>query len=296
MSIVRTPVAIGPAVWDWSRTYIVGVVNVTPDSFSDGGRYLGPAQAVARGVELVEQGADALDIGGESTRPGAEPVPAEEELRRVLPVIRGLAEQVRVPISVDTYKAEVAGAAVEAGASIINDVSGLALDPEMAATVARTGAAVVIGHLRGKPATMKEEIGFDDVVAEVIDELRRPVRAAVFAGVAADRIWVDPGIGFGKRAEHSLALIRALSRLRDELGYPLMVGVSRKSFIGDVTGLPVDQRLIGTCAAAAVAAALGADAVRIHDVGELVPALQVADAIRRGPSAGTGVVAGQAPG
>jgi dihydropteroate synthase len=282
VSIVRTPVTVGPASWDWSRTYVCGVVNVTPDSFSDGGRYLERDAAIAHGLRLVEQGADALDVGGESTRPGSTPVDAAEELRRVIPVIEGLARQVRVPISVDTYKAAVAEAAVGAGASLINDVSGLGLDAQLAATAARCGAVLVLGHLRGRPAVMQQRIAFEDVVAEVIAELRQAVHRAVDAGVAPGRIWVDPGIGFGKRAAHSAALVRASGRIGEALGCPVMVGVSRKSFIGEITGLPVEQRLIGTCGAAAAAVLAGADVLRLHDVGELRPALAVADAIRRG--------------
>lgn len=291
MRTVRTPLTIGPVCWDWTRTCVFGVVNVTPDSFSDGGLYLDSGQAVARGLELVEQGADVLDVGGESTRPGAVPVDADEERRRVLPVIEGLARQVRVPISIDTYKSTVARAAVDSGASVINDISGLGLDPEMASVVAQTGALLVIGHLRGRPAVMQHQISFSDVVAEVIAELRQAARRAVDAGVAAHRIWVDPGIGFGKRVEHSLALIRAAGEIGEALGHPVMLGVSRKSFIGDVTGLPVEQRLLGTCGAAAAAVLAGADALRLHDVLELRTAIQVADAIRRGLTAAAAVCA-----
>ena len=279
--IVRNPVTIGPATWDWSRTYVFGVVNVTPDSFSDGGQFFDREVAVARGRALIDAGADALDIGGESTRPGSEPVPVDEEKRRVLPVVERLAAHCRVPISVDTYKAEVAEAAVAAGASVINDVSGLRLDEAMADTVARTGAAVILGHLRGKPATMQDDIRFDDVVGEVIEELRASVQRAIQAGVAGDRIWVDPGIGFGKTAEQSLALVAATDRIVEALGYPVMVGTSRKSFIGEVTGLPAMRRIIGTCAASAIAVMGGAEALRLHDVAELRSGVQVADAIRR---------------
>ena len=281
MSLVHAPVRLGQATWDFSRTYVFGVVNVTPDSFSDGGRFFSTDAAVAHGWDLIEQGADALDIGGESTRPGAEPVPAEEESRRVLPVVRQLAGRGSVPISIDTYKAGVARAAVEAGASMINDISGLQLDPQMATVAAEAGVPLIIGHLRGTPKTMRDNIRFVDVVAEVAEELKRSVRTAVAAGVSAERIWVDPCIGFGKTAAQSLALLRSTGRLREAVGYPLMVGPSRKSFIGAVTGEGVEARQLGTCAAIAAVVVAGADAVRLHDVGLLLPAVRVADAIRR---------------
>ncbi len=280
MSLVLAPTQIGPLSWDWSRTLIVGIVNVTPDSFYDGGRYQHAEAAVAHGLELVRHGADLLDIGGESSRPGAEPVPAAVELARVLPVVSELARSCPVPLSIDTMKAEVARAAVHAGACCINDVSGLRLDEAMAATAAELETLVVIGHMRGTPATMNQDIRFTDVVQEVTDELRESVRRAVRAGVRPERIMVDPGLGFGKRPEHSLSLLRAAGQIREALGYPLMVGPSRKGFIGSVTGLPVEERLIGSCSAVAAAIVAGADSVRVHDPGELLPAIQVADAIR----------------
>ena len=275
-------ILVGSTRWDYSRSYLFGVINVTPDSFSDGGRYLEPSAAVAQGIQLVKAGADALDIGGESTRPRSEPVSEAEELDRVLPVIEALADAVDVPLSIDTYKASVARAAVEAGASIINDVGGFSLDSGMPAAVAETGALVIIGHLRGRPASMQDSIAFADVVAEVSDELRASVRLAIQAGVKADRIWLDPGIGFGKTAEQSLELIKATGRIRERVGYPVMIGPSRKSCIGAVTGLPAEERLAGTAAASAVAIALGADALRLHDIEELAGGMRVADAIVRG--------------
>jgi dihydropteroate synthase len=276
-----TPIPLGDSVWNFSRTCVVGVINVTPDSFYDGGRYAETSAAVEHGLALAAQGASVLDVGGESTRPGSTPVSVEEELARVLPVIEGLAA-CDVPISVDTYKAEVARKAVEAGASIINDISGLGLDEERARAVVETGATVVLGHLRGAPATMQDEVVFTDVVQEVADELRDSIRRAVTAGVKAERIWIDPGIGFGKTADQSLQLLRAAGRLREELGYPVLIGPSRKSFIGAVTGQPPEGRLMGTCAAVAAVVLAGADGVRIHNVGELAPAIRVADAIKRG--------------
>lgn len=282
MSTVLAPVQLGQLAWNWSRTCVFGVVNVTPDSFYDGGRHADPAAAVEHGLALAEQGADVLDVGGESTRSGSTPVSAEEELARILPVIEGLAAGCQAPISVDTYKAAVAREAIAAGASIVNDISGLRLDPELVEVVAETGATVILGHLRGEPATMQEGIHFADVVQEVADELRASVRIAVQAGVGAEQIWVDPCIGFGKTADQSLQLLRASGRLKEELGYPVLVGPSRKSFIGAVTGQPPEERLLGTCAAVAAVVLAGADGVRIHDVGELLPAIRVADAIRRG--------------
>ena len=283
MALILPPMQLGSLAWDWSRTCIFGVVNITPDSFYDGGRCFSAEAAIEHGLTLASQKADVLDIGGESTRPGADPLPAEEELLRVLPVISGLARRCNIPISVDTYKARVAREAIAAGACIINDISGLHLDPDMPHVVAETGAVVVLGHLRGAPATMQRNIHFTDVVSEVVNELRSSVRKAISAGVQPDRIWLDPGIGFGKTADQSLALLRSAGRLREELGYPIMVGPSRKSFIGEVTGQPPEERLMGTCAAVAAVVVAGADGVRIHDVGQMVSAIRVADAIRGRP-------------
>jgi dihydropteroate synthase len=287
MSLVLAPIQVHRFSWDWTRTCVVGIVNVTPDSFYDGGRYQLTEAAVEHGLRLAAQGADLLDVGGESTRPGAEPVSADEEQARVLPVIAELARRSQLALSIDTIKAEVARAAVQAGASCINDVSGLRLDEGMAAVAAETGALLVLGHLRGTPATMNEQIQFVEVVREVIEELRESVRRAVRAGVTPDRIMVDPGLGFGKRPEHSLLLLRNVGQLREELGYPVMVGPSRKGFIGAVTGKPVEERLMGSASAVAAAIVAGADAVRVHDPGELLPAIKVADAIR-GRRPGTG--------
>jgi dihydropteroate synthase len=282
MPTVLAPVPLGSGTWDWSRTCVFGVVNVTPDSFYDGGRHAEPGAAIDHGVRLAEAGADVLDVGGESTRPGAQPVPPQQELERVLPVVEGLAQRTPVPISVDTYKAEVARQAVAAGATLINDISGMTLDPEMPAAAAQTGATLVLGHLRGPPAEMQDNIRFLDVVLEVSDELRARVARALSAGVEPQRIWIDPGIGFGKTAGQSLALLRGTGRVREQVGYPILVGPSRKSFIGQVTGQPAAERLMGTASAVAAVVMAGADAVRIHDVAELLPAVQVADAIRRG--------------
>jgi len=256
---------------------LMGIVNVTPDSFSDGGLYLDPDAAVAHGRELAEAGAEVLDVGGESTRPGAEPVGEEEELRRVVPVIRGLAGSL-ARISVDTSKAAVAAAALDAGAEIVNDVTALRGDPEMASLCAERGATVVLMHMLGEPRTMQEDPRYEDVVADVKAFLAERLDAAVAAGVAEERVWLDPGIGFGKTAAHNLELLRRLGELR-ELGRPLVVGTSRKSFIGKLDGSAADQRLGGTIASSILAAAEGADVLRVHDVAEMRQALAVAEAI-----------------
>jgi dihydropteroate synthase len=256
---------------------LMGVVNVTPDSFSDGGLYLDPEAAVAHGWELAEAGAEILDVGGESTRPGAEPVGAEEELRRVVPVIRGLSGS-QFRISVDTSKAAVAAAALDAGAEIVNDVTALRGDPEMAALCAERGATVVLMHMLGEPRTMQEDPRYEGVVDAVKALLAERLEAAVAAGVAEERVWLDPGIGFGKTGAHNMELLRRLGELR-ELGRPLVVGTSRKSFIGRVDGSPADQRLGGTIASSVLAAAGGADVLRVHDVAEMRQALAVATAV-----------------
>jgi dihydropteroate synthase len=256
---------------------LMGVVNVTPDSFSDGGLYFDPGAAIAHGRELAEAGAEILDVGGESTRPGAAVVPQEEELRRVVPVIQGLAG-LDCRISVDTSKAVVAAAALDAGAEIVNDVTALRGDPEMAALCAERGATVVLMHMLGDPRTMQDDPRYDDVVAEVKTFLAERLGAAGAAGIAAERIWLDPGIGFGKTAAHNMELLRRLGELRD-LGCPLVIGTSRKSFIGGVDGSAADERLGGTIASSVLAAAEGAEVLRVHDVAEMRQALTVAAAI-----------------
>jgi dihydropteroate synthase len=255
----------------------MGVVNVTPDSFSDGGLYLDPEVAVAHGAELAAAGAAILDVGGESTRPGAEEVTVEEELRRVLPVLEGLAMS-GAEISVDTSKHAVAAAALEAGATIVNDVTALRGDPEMAAVCAGGEATVILMHMAGTPRTMQEDPRYADVVAEVKAFLAERLEAALAAGIAEERVWLDPGIGFGKTAEHNLELLRRLGELRG-LGRPLVVGTSRKSFIGRLDGSAADQRLGGTIASSVLALAEGADVLRVHDVAEVAQAVSVAEAI-----------------
>ena len=259
---------------------IVGILNVTPDSFSDGGRFGSPVEAVEAGLRMAEAGADWIDVGGESTRPGSVPVPEDEEKRRVLPVVEGL--KARLPagtrLSIDTYKAGTARAALAAGASVVNDVSGGRLEPAILdVAAAAPGTAVVLGHLRGNPRTMMDAIAFGDVVVEVGTELGARVAAARAAGCG--EIWADPGIGFGKRIEHNLALLRALPALRARAGAPLMVGVSRKAFLGQLTGKPAAERQFGSAAAIAAAVLGGAAAVRVHDVGAARDVVAVASAL-----------------
>jgi dihydropteroate synthase len=253
---------------------LMGVVNVTPDSFSDGGLYLDPEAAIVHGRELARAGAAILDVGGESTRPGAEPVSLEEELRRVEPVIAGLAGGGTL-ISVDTSKAAVAEAALGAGAEIVNDVTALRGDPEMAALCADRGATVVLMHMLGTSRMGRENPAYEDVVEEVKAFLTGRLEAATAAGIAEERIWLDPGIGFGKTAAHSMELLGRLGELR-ELGRPLVVGTSRKSFIG---GVDAGERLGGTIASSVLAAAEGVEVLRVHDVAEVGQALAVASAV-----------------
>jgi len=268
------------------RVTIVGILNATPDSFSDGGRFVrGAARldlpaAVDAAAALVSAGAQVLDVGGESTRPGAQPVSPEIEIARTAPLIEALAKRLDVPISIDTRHAEVARAALDAGARIVNDVSGLRHDPALAGVAARAGAALILGHLRGEPATMQERPHFDDVLREVGDELAGSVATATAAGVARDHLAVDPGLGFGKRLTDNLELLAELGALRERLGLPLLVGPSRKSFLGSLTGDPVGERDRATLAACAVAAFVGADAVRVHDVEGAVRAVAVGRALR----------------
>jgi dihydropteroate synthase len=267
--------------------FVVGVLNVTPDSFSDGGRFLDPGAALDHALRLASEGADVVDVGGESTRPGAPEVSVEEELRRVVPVLARLsAARFPVPISVDTSRPEVARAAIDSGAALVNDVRGLA-DPELARVVARAGVPVVVMHMRGSPRDMRERATYGDVVAEVRAELGSALARAVQAGVAEDRIVLDPGLGFAKTAEQSLTV---LARLREflPLGRPLLVGPSRKSFIGALTGAPPEERLPGTLAAVTASVLGGATFVRVHDVAAARQAVRVAMALRAtGGSRGT---------
>ncbi|MBI4394167.1 MAG: dihydropteroate synthase [Euryarchaeota archaeon] len=263
------------------RTLIMGILNVTPDSFSDGGRFVDTDRAIERGVEMEREGADVIDVGGESTRPGASPVPEEAELRRVGAVIEGLARRVEVPISVDTYHAKVAREALDLGADIINDVTALRGDPEMANVVADSGRPVVLMHMLGEPRFMQRDPVYGDVVAEVRRFMEERVAAAAKAGVGPHQVIIDPGLGFGKTFEHNLELIKRLPEL-SRLGYPLLVGHSRKSFIGRLTGVnDADRRIAGTIAVGTMLVSNRADMLRVHDVREAVESAKVADALTR---------------
>jgi dihydropteroate synthase len=261
----------------------MGIVNVTPDSFSDGGRYLAPDRAVAHARELAAEGAELLDVGGESTRPGAREVSAEEELERVRPVLEGIRD-LDAALSIDTSKAAVAEAALDAGAEIVNDVTALRHDPAMAGLCAERGGRVVLMHMQGTPRTMQENPTYDDVVEDVKAFLAERISYAVGEGIAEERIWVDPGIGFGKTVDHNLELLRRLGELR-ELGRPVVVGTSRKRFIGELTGREVDDRLGGTIASNVLAMRAGADVLRVHDVAEVRQALRVTESIFAAASA-----------
>ena len=272
---------IGDRAFDCSeRTLVMGILNVTPDSFSDGGRFFTPVYATRHAVQMASDGADVIDVGGESTRPGSDPVSVSEEIDRVAPVIsRILEEAPGVAVSVDTRKAEVAAAALEAGATIVNDVSGGA-DPAMFELARERDAALVLMHMRGEPKTMQEAPHYDDVVAEVHGYLRERVQAAVFAGIDPERLAIDPGIGFGKDLDHNLTLIHHVDALLD-LGRPVLVGPSRKRFIGAILDLPEDQRDEGTAGAVVWMVTRGVHAVRVHDVKTTVRAVRVVDAIAR---------------
>ena len=257
----------------------MGILNVTPDSFSDGGQFLDQAAAVAQGLRMAEEGADIVDVGGESTRPGSDEVPIEDEIERTSPVVKALVAELDVPISIDTRKAHVARAAIDAGATIVNDVSG-GRDPEMFGVLREAGAGLILMHMLGEPKTMQQEPHYDDVVKEVRKYLAARVGAAVDAGIERDRLCVDPGLGFGKTHEHNFELMREIGAFLD-LDVPVLVGPSRKSFIGKALGdAPVDERLEGTLGAVAVLAGNGAHIVRVHDVKETVAVLKVVDEIR----------------
>jgi dihydropteroate synthase len=272
---MTAPLTIGMGEFAWgTRTFVMGVVNVTPDSFSGDGVGRDVDAAVALGLRMAAEGADIIDVGGESTRPDADEVSAEEELLRVLPVVEALARQATVPISIDTSKAAVASAALKAGAAMVNDVWGLRRDPEMAEVVARSGVpAVVMHNQRGRP--------FRDVISDIRGGLETSIALAQAAGIPREKLIVDPGFGFGWSERHNLEMLRRLGELRP-LGLPMLVGTSRKSTIGAVLGLPVEERLWGTAASVAIAIAHGADIVRVHDVPEMLQVVRIADAVVRG--------------
>lgn len=263
------------------RPCIMGILNLTPDSFSDGNSYGSLSAAVAAAERMVADGADIIDIGGESTRPDSPPVPAEEEMRRVIPVIEALSGRLQVPVSIDTWKSEVASKALAAGAEIVNDISAMTFDPLMAETVASTDAGLVLMHTRGRPSEMQKNTAYPDMMGEITAFLRDAMAAATGAGIAADRLVLDPGIGFAKSKEGNLEIIRRLSEF-SVLGRPLLVGPSRKSFIGAVLGREVNDRLFGTAAAVAVSLINGARIFRVHDVRAMRDLVDMTEAISRG--------------
>jgi len=262
------------------RTLIVGVLNVTPDSFSDGGRHFSMTAAIEHAHKMQEDGADIIEVGGESTRPGASALDEAEELARVLPVLKGISG-LSVPLAIDTYKHGVAEAAIDQGVVIVNDVSALRNDPRLADVVARTQVALVLMHMRGQPATMQKQGFSEDIFKEITDDLQVAIAEAERRGVPRDRIVIDPGIGFGKSLDQNLAIIKGLSRF-ESFGLPLMIGTSRKGFVGRLTGKKEEERVFGTAASVAASILNGAHIVRVHDVKEMKDVVLVADAIARG--------------
>jgi len=263
------------------RTYLMGILNVTPDSFSDGGQYFDKSIAIRRAHEMVEEGADIIDIGGESTRPGSEPVPLEEEIARTIPVIEEISKKIKVPVSIDTYKAEVAKRALDAGASIVNDISGLRFDPEMPKVVSQYKVPVVVMHIKGTPKNMQVNPTYEALIPEIIDYLRASIMLALKFGIPEDKIIIDPGIGFGKTFDHNLEIIKNLHEFT-LLEKPLLAGVSRKAFIGKILGdAPASERLEGTAAAVAISILNGANIIRVHDVKEMKKVALVADVVKR---------------
>ena len=262
------------------RPLLMGILNVTPDSFSDGGQFQLVENAIARALQMEADGADIIDIGGESTRPGAEPVMLEEELRRTIPVIRELATRVGAPISIDTTKAEVARQALEAGAEIVNDISGLTFDPEMLEVCRLHDAGICLMHIQGTPQTMQQNPTYVDVVQEVIDFLQQQVDRCLMAGILPERMCIDPGIGFGKTAEHNLQLLKSVSRLQRDLQRPVLIGHSRKRFLSKILGRSVDERESGTIGVSIALAEQGVDILRIHDVRSVRDAIIAWDTVR----------------
>lgn len=263
------------------RTYIMGVLNVTPDSFSDGGLYLEKDKAIQQAIKLAKDGADIIDIGGESSRPGSDPITVDEEIKRTVPIISVLSKILDIPISIDTYKSEVAKQALQAGASMVNDISGLRFDPDMAAVVSKNNVPVIIMHIKGTPKNMQINPVYDDLISEILDYLKESINICREYGISDKKIIIDPGIGFGKTFEHNLEIINNLREF-SILGKPIAIGVSRKAFIGKILGdVPVSQRLEGTASAVAISVYNGANIVRVHDVAEISKVVKIADAIKR---------------
>jgi dihydropteroate synthase len=275
MTLVRYP---GGSLSFGQRTYVMGILNVTPDSFSDGGDWIDPDRAVRRARAMIREGADLVDVGGESTRPGAKPVSSEEEIRRVVPVIARLARE-RILVSIDSSKAAVAEAAIRAGAKILNDVTALRGDPAMGRLAAHAKVPVILMHMKGSPRTMQQNPKYRDVVEEILGFFREILRIALRVGISRDKIILDPGIGFGKSPKHNLEILRRLDEFRS-LGRPLAIGTSRKSFIGRALGRRVDDRVSGTAATVAGAILRGADVVRVHDVREMSDVVRMTDLLR----------------
>ncbi|MFQ6003070.1 MAG: dihydropteroate synthase [Candidatus Zixiibacteriota bacterium] len=261
-----------------SRAHLMGILNVTPDSFSDGGKFLRTEDAVRRGIKMAEEGADIIDVGGESTRPGSDPVTIEEELSRVIPVIEALSQKIDIPISIDTYKSEVAKKALDAGAEMINDISALRFDPQMKKIADEYQVPIVLMHIKGTPKNMQENPYYDDVITEITEYLKQSIEIAQKAGIGREKIIIDPGIGFGKRLEDNLNILKNLKKF-SILDCPILVGPSKKSFIGKILDLPVEERLEGSLAALAVSIMNGANIIRVHDVKESKRVATLVDAI-----------------
>lgn len=264
-----------------SRTHIMGILNVTPDSFSDGGKWTDVDRALSHAEEMAEAGVDIIDVGGESTRPGSEPVGLEEEKRRVLPVIERLLDKINLPISIDTYKSEVARDCLAMGVQMVNDISATNLDPQMKKVIVSYDAAVVLMHMKGSPKDMQENPHYTDLIQEITDYLKKSIHEALKAGIKRERIVVDPGIGFGKTAAHNLEIMKRLENLK-ALGCPILIGPSRKSVIGKVLDLPTDERLEGTAACVAICILNGANIVRVHDAKEMRRVVRMTDAVKKG--------------
>ncbi|MFH1825628.1 MAG: dihydropteroate synthase [Candidatus Firestonebacteria bacterium] len=263
-----------------NKTHIMGILNITPDSFSDGGRFFKSGLAVKHALDMVENGADIIDIGGESTRPGSNPITVKEEIKRVLPVLKELIKKTKVPISVDTYKYEVVKVVLEEGASIINDISGLHFDKRIAKLISKYKAGIVIMHIKGTPRNMQETPHYKNVIKEIADYIKEGIKNAVLAKIDRSSIMIDPGLGFGKTLEHNLAIFKRLNEFK-KLGFPILIGPSRKSFIGKILNLPVTERLEGTLGAVAVSILNGANVIRVHDVKEVYRVTRVVEAIMK---------------
>jgi dihydropteroate synthase len=279
------PVLVGNKILDFSkRSYVMGILNVTPDSFSDGAKFIDLDAAIKHGMEMAEQGADIIDVGGESTRPGADPVSADEEIKRTEPVIRELSKRIDIPLSIDTTKADVARRALDAGAEIVNDISALRFDPEMVDVAVSYQVPVVLMHMLGSPKTMQKNICYDSIIDDITDFLKSRVAFAINKGVERNKIIIDPGIGFGKSVENdNFEIIREMRRF-GTLGLPVLVGPSRKAFIGRLLNADVDERDIGTLAAVSIAIHNGANIVRVHNVFQTKMAAKVADSVIRAKS------------